>query len=977
MANTELTIHVISHTHWDREWYRTKQQFRMELVTVVDAVLEALQEESGFRCFTLDGQGILLEDYLSMRPEKAETVRSLVRAGRLLVGPWYTQPDEFLVSGESMLRNLLAGIATAEDYGGAMRVGWVPDAFGHISQLPQIFRQLRIEIAALTRGIGNELPDMQTDFSWESRDGSRITVVHQVQGYYSGGLLGFPYFWGRVERHAPSPEIARQKMLRLVEPHRKRGASGHVALWNGADHLHPEPELGRTLEHLEEVMPGYRIVHSSVEEYVRNVRRCVDELPVVRGELRGSRYHPLLPSILSARIYLKQHNDRVQRLLERQAEPLSSLAALLTPAGRRYGAPAYSYPIAELRECWKLLLQNHGHDSIGGCSIDQVHREMLSRFDQSEQVATTVRRRALEQLSTIVDTSWATPQMPAFACFNPHDRAGFYVVTHEFIWSRDLSGEAFVVNAQGETQPTQVVHTDREEYAWLKQRIPAREALENVWWWGEMLARMDGLGVHRYDLLEREGYLELDLYLADLPSCSEQTIADLARTMERREPDVPVTVQAIFFRHRIMFESALPPVSLTSYSLETQRDLGRVDTGPQRAFTVSARDRELHFGGNRLSVEGDGSLRLVTKNGQEYANLAVLYSEGDGGDTYDFSPVGDGPLRLTPRGAISVEEGESGPVRASLNVSFAAELPAGLDASRSRRRDETVEIAVQLHIWVEMGSDLVYLEGSLENDALDHRVRVRVPAPPEAWRVFSDGQFSIEERSIEGPDTSGWAQAVTGIHPHANWVGLGDAEGAVCLHADGLHEHEVIETPDGPALELTLLRSVGWLSRGDLRTRNGQAGPMLPTPDAQCQGRNAFRFAFEAFPDESSMVHAVRLKGSVFVTAATIPAAPEQEGPLSELSLLSLDGTDFVLTAVHGSISLPGAPVLRFFNAAYHAVEQTIRVAPVFRRAIRVSFDERTLDYLPVEEGSISISAAGQEIVTLRLEPGDFTRGTA
>lgn len=270
----DLTIHVISHTHWDREWYRTKQEFRVELVSVVDAVLDALEQDEGFRCFTLDGQSILLEDYLSIRPEQRPLLERMVREGRLLIGPWYTQPDEFLVSGESLVRNLQTGMRVAERYGGAMRVGWVPDSFGHVGQLPQILRQMGIDSAALSRGIGNELPEMQTDFEWCSPDGSSVTVAHQVQGYFSGGLLGFPYFWGSIDRHMPSPEIAQERLTRLLEPHTRYARSCHVALWNGADHLYPEPNLGRTLARLDEGMPQYHIVHSSVQEYIRSVREC-------------------------------------------------------------------------------------------------------------------------------------------------------------------------------------------------------------------------------------------------------------------------------------------------------------------------------------------------------------------------------------------------------------------------------------------------------------------------------------------------------------------------------------------------------------------------------------------------------------------------------------------------------------------------------------------------------------------------------
>lgn len=124
MARRPTTIHVISHTHWDREWYRTQQQFRLELVDTIDAALDALAEDERFRCFMLDGQTILIDDYVGLRREREPELRQRVAERRLLIGPWYTQPDEFIVSGESLVRNLLVGIAGAEHYGASMRVGW-------------------------------------------------------------------------------------------------------------------------------------------------------------------------------------------------------------------------------------------------------------------------------------------------------------------------------------------------------------------------------------------------------------------------------------------------------------------------------------------------------------------------------------------------------------------------------------------------------------------------------------------------------------------------------------------------------------------------------------------------------------------------------------------------------------------------------------------------------------------------------------
>jgi alpha-mannosidase len=196
-------ILVISHTHWDREWYRTYQEFRLRLVEVVDQVLDLLAERPDFAHFTLDGQAVILEDYLAIRPERASQVREFVQAGRLHIGPWYVQPDEFLVSGESLIRNLMLGERVARPLGGAARIGWLPDTFGHVAQLPQILRNFGIDNFVFTRGMGDELPEPRTEFWWEAPNGDRVLALHQLAGYWNAGNLGYTYFWGDTQGRAP------------------------------------------------------------------------------------------------------------------------------------------------------------------------------------------------------------------------------------------------------------------------------------------------------------------------------------------------------------------------------------------------------------------------------------------------------------------------------------------------------------------------------------------------------------------------------------------------------------------------------------------------------------------------------------------------------------------------------------------------------------------------------------------------------
>ena len=165
---------LVAHTHWDREWYLPFQQFRARLVGVVDYIMELLERDERFTSFTLDGQSVILEDYLEIRPENQARLRALVGAGRLVAGPWYVLPDEFLTSEEAILRNLLLGQVIARRFGHSMDVGHVPDPFGHIGQLPQILRGFGIESAMFSRGMGDEGETLGAEFRWRGPDGSEV-----------------------------------------------------------------------------------------------------------------------------------------------------------------------------------------------------------------------------------------------------------------------------------------------------------------------------------------------------------------------------------------------------------------------------------------------------------------------------------------------------------------------------------------------------------------------------------------------------------------------------------------------------------------------------------------------------------------------------------------------------------------------------------------------------------------------------------
>ncbi|HEV2238086.1 MAG TPA: hypothetical protein VGR57_15605, partial [Ktedonobacterales bacterium] len=436
------TLIVVPHTHWDREWYQTFQQFRRRLVHTVDAVLDVLERDPGFTHFMLDGQTIPLDDYLEVRPEQAERLRALARAGRLLVGPWYLQPDEFLVGGESLIRNLQVGLRAAAEYGGAMPVGYVPDLFGHIGQLPQILRGMGLDNAVLWRGVGEEVA--QSEFRWAAPDGTSVLVVWLCDEWGYSNARTLPL----------EPDALLARLRALAEPLRARATTGTLLLMNGSDHLEPQVGLPEAIAAVNARLgeSGTSAVIGTLPQYIEAIQRADPPLATHSGELRSSRYAHLLPGVLSTRMWIKQRNAACEAALTRWAEPAAALAWL-------EGAP---WPEGLLRVAWRHLLTNHPHDSICGCSLDQVHEEMRPRFDQSEQIAAMVASEALEHLAARVDTRAPGGAGTPLVVFNPSAHTRSDVVTCEL---EVPSGPVEVVDDAGQTVPCHVTETETRELA--------------------------------------------------------------------------------------------------------------------------------------------------------------------------------------------------------------------------------------------------------------------------------------------------------------------------------------------------------------------------------------------------------------------------------------------------------------------------------------------------------------------------------
>lgn len=776
-------VYVVNHAHWDREWYRPFEDYRVRLVELVERVCRQLADGT-LASFHLDGQTVTTADVLAVAPHLEPALRDLVAEGRLSLGPWHVLADNQLVSGENLIRNLLTARRWGERMGALSTLGYSPDAFGHPADLPRILRGFGMDTALVWRGAPTDLPR----FRWRSPDGSEVFTVNQA--YHAAEVL----WW---------PEQVVQRLRDFVAAERERLPHGPWLLMNGGDHLAPKA-LAQRREQLAGHPDAAGLHEATMAEFFAAARTRAGDLPVITGELRhpGGHLAFLLPGTLSARIYLKQANERVQTLLERWVEPFTAIAGTL-------GGDPDAATTGLLRHAWELLLHNAPHDSICGCSVDAVHRQNMARFEAAEQAGTVLLGRALRDLGLDTRVHGPVPtDAVELAVLNPH--------------GTELTGgvEVEVRTAPGRC-PVGLRDPDGQPVPFDLTNLGTDRSFE-----ADLTLMPDTVVVQRYRLafvpadVPPFGWAVYRVELADLPTATHHT-------QPRADSEC----------------DSLP---------ETDGTQPETEPGDQTvSWTVGADGRarpliwraatSVSTGTLHLVLEPDASLTVTDAiTARTYRGLGRLVDVGDRGDTYNFDPVpGDTPVTPVLVGG-SVRAGAA---RTELRWTARLTVPAGLTPDRSRRdAGRTVDIPVRVTATIWHGRPEVLLRYSYVNAAEDHRLRAHFPLNAHAEEWIGDAHFCTLTRPTSPPGldlpTEPGFEATYGVAPVRSWAAIGgdDARRDLAVLLRGLPEVEGVDHGDRSELAVTLVRAVGWLSRFDLGARTAGAGPMLATPEAQCPG---------------------------------------------------------------------------------------------------------------------------------------------
>ncbi|MFI5474473.1 alpha-mannosidase [Streptomyces cacaoi] len=901
----------VPHFHWDREWYEPFQVFRHRLVAALDTVLETAEANPDFR-FTVDGQMAAIEDYLEMRPDNRERLAALVADGRLAVGPWLILLDEFLCSGETIVRNLRMGWAAAAELGGAMPVGYLPDMFGHIAQMPQILARAGIEHAALWRGVPGSVDGHA--FRWRAPDGSEVRTEFLFDGYDNGlDVLLVPDQVGRA-------------LGEYAEMTAERWGGDPLLAMAGTDHNAPDPHLADWLRRASG--EGRAITMATLDEYLRGHVR--DEASaVVTGELRSHVRGNILPGVLSVRLGLKQRMAVAERTID-HAERMNALWS------RRDDTPF-------LALAWHKIIESTAHDSVVGSGTDETCDQVAARLAEAAQTARAVRDAALAEAAALVPSDGHLVANPL-----PFDR----IALVEVDVAAPNEGTALVaIGPDGSTHPVQLVseaptvlgdeRMDASQLERVLRRIHRRELFGRL--------------IDRYELTPGA----LVFHLAEVPTGGPFDLLNLRREVAAAAAAHPGEWRVLTLEEARA--TALVPVRVPASGLAGFRveESGHAAATAPSSPPATATDRTLANGLVEVTVADDGTLDLTGPDGTVLYGVGRLVDGGDRGDSYNYAPPAQDVLVSEPT-EITVELLETGPLRSRLRVTRVYTWPAALSDDRDVRAERTVPTPVETLVEVRAGEPFVRVSTSFLNRSADHRLRFHVPLPEPVTTSAAAGQFAVTERGLTAE--GGWGEYPLPTFPAATFV----SAGAATVLLDHSTEYELVG--DGSELAVTLLRAIGSISVNLHPLRDEPAASEIPVPGAQDLGmRIENRFAVVPSATGWQGAHAVALaeefRNDVLVTRGTAaggtPLPPDTAG-------LRVDGEDVLVSAVRRVTDDERGPGTEVRLAAMRDTASTVRVTGTFTEATTVDLLGRPLSRTPVAD-DLTLALGPWEIRTVVL----------
>lgn len=929
-SNKHEIGHVITHTHWDREWRYPLWQTREMLVGCLDLFLDILDRDPQYRGFLLDGQAVPIEDYLQIRPENRTRIEEAVRNGRLFIGPWYTLPDEHPVAGECLVRNLLKGNRVATRYGGVLDVGYTVFGWGQTAQLPQIYAGFGIDKILFGKRVNTERAP-HSEFLWEAPDGTRALTtrlgVYGRQNFYFTCVLpvcfgedivpndwtfdwstgGLPYRPADEEgeeldyfRTDSGDSFHPEKLAKAIddawETTEATLVPGHRFMGDGCDFVFPQPTVSKIIEEANKLSETRQLQHSTLPAFMKALKENIDAdaLKVVHGELRDGPANQATCNALATRSYIKHRNRQAQHRLIQRAEPLAALAY----------AHGSAYPRAFLDLAWDYLLKAQPHDSINGVTQDKTARDVMYRLDQVEELSRVVENTASLELLKKIDFGTATNEDIFLVLFNPLPFARSEVI--KVIADTPAERDVNIVTVEENGKRLDVQRQSREDALPLESDTNARPrpfaSTRHTFFLNTGEVPAGGYKVLRVDACEE---LEKNKTAWPLPEAIEGSLLTAPYTMENE-----------FLK---------------------------------------------------VSLNGDGTFDLLDKTTNRlYPDQLSFEDSGDTGTYWVREEPRNNRAYLSKGCPVRTAIEEHGPLSTTFVSELTMTLPARALKDKSARSEDSRELVLRSQITLRKGMKALEIKVEFDNNIEDHRLRVLFPSGiADATHSCAEGHFCVDERPIAPREKFlGDGRYWEGMQtlPMQSFVDVSDGDHGFAVINDGLCEFEVLDNPQR-TVAVTFMRAVrNWICSG-----NSKGAHFPKQKGGQCQGPQAFRFAL--YPHAGDWdVAGVYTETQRF----NVPVRPIQCGRgegeslgMNE-SLFALEPQELHLSAIKQEED-GEALIVRIFNPTNKSVKGILRMKTPPAKAELVNLNEAPLGELAIQDGAVALDAGPNKIVTVRL----------
>lgn len=934
-------IHVISGTHWDREWRHTAEQSKLRLVDLMDNIINILENKDSYEYFCVDGGTIVIEDYLTIRPENKERIKKLIEDKKMFIVNWYTLPETNTVAPEAMIRNLLLGKKMGKEYGGTIASGYTATSYGQPSQLPQLYNGFGITDAIFYRGTNKHI--LTPLFNWVGADGSTLDTLRTFDEvtrtnwfFYIHGpaVLGkgqkdLSYKYDKTQLPVHMADInsyekaftllhedfdyihdskvqknALDALINQAEPY---AIDNHILALNMEDNDEPYRYLPELIADLNKIYPDVEIVQDTLDSYMKTIRSIKDYKKATHhGELRYTtmeynNFNALLGATHSSRIKIKLLNDDCENNLINVAEPLASYA-------KAYGK---EYPTNNLNRAWKYLLKCHAHDSICGAAVDRAHDDMLYNFSLAKTVAEECSNRATIGLFSNINTKKNFEENDYVMTFYntlPFARKGVYEVVFD---TPKGTGAKVDIGVDGASQ-----------------------------------------GEEFYDIVDRNGnkvpYVELNN-------------DDISIGVEREMDTKAIKFKAN--RKRVLVEVEIPQNGYATYALRFRK--------PEFAFHPEIMENRrliAREGGVlenefiKVTLNSNGTFNLLDKTTNRLMENMMYYTDkGETGSAH----ISTEPKRnrtYTSLGCSSrISMLETNELRGSFKIDLEMSIPAAATVDGNDRSREMKTLPISTILTLEKGSKFLKVKTVLTNECRDHKLIVNFPTGiSKADWVDVESAWDVAHRTIKWRDHKDNFEAFTPFQPMQNFVDVSDDVNGLALLTKGLREYEIADDNER-TIKLTLIRT----QRAYMTANSSMNVEELD----KYVGQHSFgtlTYEYAIYP------HAGNYKDGLVLSEAynhKVPVKAIQgvvmDGILNDTgSFISINQENKVfISAIKESENKDGI-IVRLWNATNETLPLNVNTILPISSIDHVKLDESFIETIKTKDGSFTIDMKPHKIET-------------